>query len=65
MFDDQPTDVRHFVTPKASIVGERDRLKPELCVAAGVRRVNVRPLAPLEAEKEKRYPRTRNSAGTG
>ena len=48
MFDDQLADVRQFVTPKASIAGERHRLEPELGVAAGVRHVDVRRFAILE-----------------
>ena len=56
MLDYQMTDVRQFVTPKASIVGERHRFKPELGVAAGVRDVDVRRFAPLETVKVEAVP---------
>ena len=48
MFHDQLIDVRQFVTPKASIAGERHRIEPELGVGAGVRHVDVRRFAILE-----------------
>ena len=56
MFDDQLIDVRQFMTPKASIAGERYRLDPELGVAAGVRHVDVRRFAILEAVEVEAVP---------
>ena len=56
MFDDQPIDVRQFVTPKASIAGERDGLEPELGLAAGVRHVDVRRFAILKTVEVEAVP---------
>ena len=56
MFDHQLNNVCQFVTPKASIAGERHRLEPELGVAAGVRHMDVRWFAILETVKVEAVP---------
>lgn len=56
MLDDQMPDVGQFVTPKASIVCERHRVKPELGVRAGVSHVDVRRFPPFETVEVEAVP---------
>jgi len=56
ILNDDLADVRQLVTPKASIVCQRRRFKPELRITAGVSHMNVGRFAPLQAVEEESVP---------
>jgi hypothetical protein len=52
ILEDHLADFGQLVTPKAAIVGERDRLKPKLRITTGVSYMDMRRLASLKTVKE-------------
>jgi hypothetical protein len=53
MFLDESSNHRKFVTSKATVRGQCHRFQPELCIPPGLRYVNMRRLAILQAVEEK------------
>lgn len=53
MFLDESLNHREFVTSKTTARGQGHRFQPELCIPPGLRYVNMRRFAILQAVEEK------------